>query len=255
MCLKVADLGLGRHFSVPLKSYTHEVRTEPCHPLQPRCATAYGFHRAHHILRPRTHGAGGPQIVTLWYRAPEVLLGATHYSTPVDMWSVGCIMAELVRKVSAQARAAVSRSGHEGPSSQLCQHMPGRPCFVCALYSRRRRCSPATANTSSCCTSSSCSARPAATCGRAWRSSETGAQALLGAFGGGHLQDTLSRSMRSPKASPPAALQARVAAVAGAGPAPRLPGPRGERRGPAAAHVRVRPRSAHLGEGSWLGSL
>ena len=37
--------------------------------------------------------------MTLWYRAPEVLLGATHYSTPVDMWSVGCIMAELVRKV------------------------------------------------------------------------------------------------------------------------------------------------------------
>jgi len=60
-CLKIADLGLGRHFSIPIKSYTHE-------------------------------------IVTLWYRAPEVLLGATHYSTPVDMWSVGCIMAELVRK-------------------------------------------------------------------------------------------------------------------------------------------------------------
>lgn len=41
------------------------------------------------------------QIVTLWYRAPEVLLGSTHYSTPVDMWSVGCIFAELVRKVCA----------------------------------------------------------------------------------------------------------------------------------------------------------
>jgi serine/threonine protein kinase len=39
------------------------------------------------------------QIVTLWYRAPEVLLGTTHYSMPVDMWSVGCIFAELVRKV------------------------------------------------------------------------------------------------------------------------------------------------------------
>lgn len=58
---KVADLGLGRAFSIPIKSYTHE-------------------------------------IVTLWYRAPEVLLGATHYGCPVDMWSVGCIMAELVRK-------------------------------------------------------------------------------------------------------------------------------------------------------------
>lgn len=52
--LKIADLGLGRAFTVPLKSYTHE-------------------------------------IVTLWYRAPEVLLGSTHYSTGVDMWSVGCI--------------------------------------------------------------------------------------------------------------------------------------------------------------------
>eukprot|EP00850_Spirogloea_muscicola_P006966 SM000034S12720 [mRNA] locus=s34:382349:384542:- [translate_table: standard] len=59
--LKIADLGLGRAFTVPLKSYTHE-------------------------------------IVTLWYRAPEVLLGATHYSTPVDMWSVGCIFAEMARK-------------------------------------------------------------------------------------------------------------------------------------------------------------
>eukprot|EP00249_Psilotum_nudum_P032225 c47492_g1_i1 orf=178-1095(-) len=59
--LKIADLGLGRAFTVPLKSYTHE-------------------------------------IVTLWYRAPEVLLGATHYSTPVDIWSVGCIFAELSRR-------------------------------------------------------------------------------------------------------------------------------------------------------------
>uniref|UniRef100_M4FIJ0 Uncharacterized protein n=2 Tax=Brassica TaxID=3705 RepID=M4FIJ0_BRACM len=36
------------------------------------------------------------EILTLWYRAPEVLLGATHYSTAVDMWSVGCVFAELV---------------------------------------------------------------------------------------------------------------------------------------------------------------
>ncbi|KAL8149989.1 cyclin-dependent kinase B2-1-like [Apium graveolens] len=57
--LKIADLGLARAFTVPIKKYTHE-------------------------------------ILTLWYRAPEVLLGATHYSTAVDMWSVGCIFAELV---------------------------------------------------------------------------------------------------------------------------------------------------------------
>nr|ATL75334.1 cyclin dependent kinase 4 [Diachasma muliebre] len=33
-------------------------------------------------------------VVTLWYRAPEVLLGCA-YATPVDLWSVGCILAEL----------------------------------------------------------------------------------------------------------------------------------------------------------------
>ncbi|KAF5344386.1 hypothetical protein D9757_010431 [Collybiopsis confluens] len=41
-------------------------------------------------MRPYTH-----EIVTLWYRAPEVLLGGRHYSTAVDMWSVGCIFAEM----------------------------------------------------------------------------------------------------------------------------------------------------------------
>ncbi|XP_065847559.1 cyclin-dependent kinase B2-2-like [Euphorbia lathyris] len=61
MMLKIADLGLARAFTLPIKKYTHE-------------------------------------ILTLWYRAPEVLLGATHYSTAVDMWSVGCIFAELVTK-------------------------------------------------------------------------------------------------------------------------------------------------------------
>ncbi|KAF9686564.1 hypothetical protein SADUNF_Sadunf02G0002300 [Salix dunnii] len=61
MMLKIADLGLARAFTLPIKKYTHE-------------------------------------ILTLWYRAPEVLLGATHYSTAVDVWSVGCIFAELATK-------------------------------------------------------------------------------------------------------------------------------------------------------------
>eukprot|EP01018_Ginkgo_biloba_P034223 Gb_07906 [translate_table: standard] len=56
--LKIADLGLGRVITIPLKTYTHE-------------------------------------IVTLWYRPPEVLLGDTHYSTAVDIWPAGCIFAEL----------------------------------------------------------------------------------------------------------------------------------------------------------------
>ena len=38
------------------------------------------------------------QVVTLWYRAPEVLLGSPRYSTPVDVWSIGCIMAEMCTK-------------------------------------------------------------------------------------------------------------------------------------------------------------
>lgn len=45
-------------------------------------------------------GIGGMTqlVVTLWYRAPEILLGETTYSTAVDIWSVGCILGELVLK-------------------------------------------------------------------------------------------------------------------------------------------------------------
>lgn len=35
------------------------------------------------------------RVVTLWYRAPELLLGARHYSTSIDLWAAGCIMSEL----------------------------------------------------------------------------------------------------------------------------------------------------------------
>lgn len=38
------------------------------------------------------------QVVTLWYRSPEILLGAEHYSTPVDAWSIGCIFAEMMNR-------------------------------------------------------------------------------------------------------------------------------------------------------------
>jgi len=37
-------------------------------------------------------------MVTLWYRAPEILLGSEKYSIPIDMWSIGCIFAEMVTK-------------------------------------------------------------------------------------------------------------------------------------------------------------
>ena len=59
--LKLADFGLARAFGIPLRQYTHEV-------------------------------------VTLWYRAPEILLGSRNYSTPVDIWAIGCIFAEMVMK-------------------------------------------------------------------------------------------------------------------------------------------------------------
>ena len=39
-----------------------------------------------------------PLVVTLWYRAPELLLGEVHYGTPVDVWSVGCILGELITR-------------------------------------------------------------------------------------------------------------------------------------------------------------
>lgn len=35
-------------------------------------------------------------MATRWYRAPEILLGSTKYSKAVDMWSVGCIIGELI---------------------------------------------------------------------------------------------------------------------------------------------------------------
>mmetsp|Transcript_31039 Transcript_31039/g.70998 ORF Transcript_31039/g.70998 Transcript_31039/m.70998 type:complete len:320 (-) Transcript_31039:51-1010(-) len=56
--LKIADFGLARLFSVPCPKYTHEV-------------------------------------VTVWYRAPEILLGESPYSLPIDVWSMGCVLAEM----------------------------------------------------------------------------------------------------------------------------------------------------------------
>ncbi|CAG8664172.1 1637_t:CDS:10, partial [Dentiscutata erythropus] len=56
--LKLADFGLARAFGIPVRSYSHEV-------------------------------------VTLWYRAPDVLMGSRQYSTSIDVWSAGCIFAEM----------------------------------------------------------------------------------------------------------------------------------------------------------------
>uniref|UniRef100_A0A670KP91 cyclin-dependent kinase n=1 Tax=Podarcis muralis TaxID=64176 RepID=A0A670KP91_PODMU len=56
--LKLADFGLARAKSIPTKTYSNEV-------------------------------------VTLWYRPPDILLGSTEYSTQIDMWGVGCIFYEM----------------------------------------------------------------------------------------------------------------------------------------------------------------
>jgi serine/threonine protein kinase len=70
--------------------------------------------------------------VTLWYRAPEVLLGATHYAPAVDIWSIGCIFAELARKVGGGLRSGGrswagsvwSQMGRPCPPSRLPSHAP-----------------------------------------------------------------------------------------------------------------------------------
>ncbi|KAG7856664.1 hypothetical protein KL919_004194 [Ogataea angusta] len=56
--LKLGDFGLARAYGIPVNTFSNEV-------------------------------------VTLWYRAPDVLLGSRSYSTSIDMWSAGCIMAEM----------------------------------------------------------------------------------------------------------------------------------------------------------------
>jgi cyclin-dependent kinase 12/13 len=40
------------------------------------------------------------KVITLWYRPPELLLGAVHYTCVIDVWSVGCILLELIRGAS-----------------------------------------------------------------------------------------------------------------------------------------------------------
>ena len=39
---------------------------------------------------------GDKVVVTIWYRAPELLLGSRHYTPAIDLWAVGCIFAELL---------------------------------------------------------------------------------------------------------------------------------------------------------------
>lgn len=50
------------------------------------------------------------EVVTQYYRAPEILMGARHYSGAVDVWSVGCIFGELLgRRILFQAQSPVQQ--------------------------------------------------------------------------------------------------------------------------------------------------
>lgn len=60
--LKIGDFGLAKNYGSPNKVYSH-------------------------------------QVVTRWYRAPELIFGAKIYSTGIDIWAVGCILAELLLRV------------------------------------------------------------------------------------------------------------------------------------------------------------
>lgn len=48
------------------------------------------------IFDPRHKHQMTSRVVTLWYRPPELLLGATDYGVGIDLWSAGCILAELL---------------------------------------------------------------------------------------------------------------------------------------------------------------
>ncbi|MES1919756.1 Cyclin-dependent kinase 18, variant 2 [Bonamia ostreae] len=55
----------------------------------------FGLARIYNVENERSFSN---QVVTLWYRAPDILMGSKNYSTSVDIWSVGCIFAEMYLK-------------------------------------------------------------------------------------------------------------------------------------------------------------
>ena len=50
------------------------------------------------------------EVVTQYYRSPELLMGTRHYDSAIDMWSVGCIFAELLgRRILFQAQTPIQQ--------------------------------------------------------------------------------------------------------------------------------------------------
>jgi CTD kinase subunit alpha len=56
----------------------------------------FGLARTYHKRRPNLDYSN--RVITLWYRPPELLLGATAYGPAVDIWSIGCIMLEMATR-------------------------------------------------------------------------------------------------------------------------------------------------------------
>ncbi|XP_028055993.1 cyclin-dependent kinase A-1-like isoform X2 [Camellia sinensis] len=67
--VKIADFGMARAFHIPLRAYS-------------------------------------PEVLTIWYRAPEILLGSPVYSTAIDVWSAGCIFAKMLMRQNLFAGAS-----------------------------------------------------------------------------------------------------------------------------------------------------
>nr|XP_018915588.1 PREDICTED: serine/threonine-protein kinase NLK [Bemisia tabaci] len=62
------------------------------------------------VEEPDSEKAMTQEVVTQYYRAPEILMGAKHYTAAVDVWSVGCIFGELLgRRILFQAQNAVQQ--------------------------------------------------------------------------------------------------------------------------------------------------
>lgn len=82
--LKIADFGLARPYGEPGRKYTN-------------------------------------RVITLWYRPPELLLGANEYGPSVDMWSVGCLLAEML------TRKPLFAGKDEAEQLELIFHVVGTP--------------------------------------------------------------------------------------------------------------------------------
>ena len=68
-------------------------------------------------------------VVTRWYRAPELILLEKDYGPAIDMWSVGCIFAELLGMMKESASTSLDRK----------PLFPGKPCSHCDQNMRRKR--------------------------------------------------------------------------------------------------------------------